>query len=162
MNTRTPSMKRRLLWSAELCMEWAGITQKYSMTRRGAVILMYHSITTPRIAPFVDPRVQVSAKVFEEQMKMISEIRTPIAMDDIVSGIKNRSLPRHGVAVTFDDGYLDTLTVAAPILAKYRIPAMVIFPTDYVDTRAPQWIDRLNHVFARRTRDRLVLLDGSC
>ena len=39
--------------------------------------------------------------------------------------------PRPGIAVTFDDGYLSTLTTAAPILIKHNIPFHVFVTKSY-------------------------------
>jgi peptidoglycan/xylan/chitin deacetylase (PgdA/CDA1 family) len=36
--------------------------------------------------------------------------------------------------VSFDDGFKNNLTLAAPLLAKYKIPAAVFVTTDYIGT----------------------------
>ena len=68
-------------------------------------------------------------------------------------------LPAGSVAITFDDGYLSNLTVAAPILEKHGLPATFLLPTGYVRRGQVQWADRLYGLFQRRTVHRLVL-DG--
>jgi peptidoglycan/xylan/chitin deacetylase (PgdA/CDA1 family) len=118
---------------------------------------MYHCVATPELAPLVDPRVQVDLRTFAEQMRLLAECRTPLGVPELVSAMARRRVPRHSVVVTFDDGYLDTLTVAAPILERYGIPAMLYLPTDYISRSEPQWVDRLHHAILRRTKDRLVL-----
>ena len=45
------------------------------------------------------------------------------------------------VAVTFDDGYRDNLTVAAPILSALRIPFAVFISTDHVKSRAAGFLE---------------------
>jgi len=44
------------------------------------------------------------------------------------------AVPRNAAAITFDDGYRDTLTHAAPILAGYGVPATVFLATGYTQT----------------------------
>jgi peptidoglycan/xylan/chitin deacetylase (PgdA/CDA1 family) len=61
-------------------------------------------------------------------------------VDDIAAGI---SPPAGTVCITFDDGYRDNLTVAAPILEKYRLPATLFLATGYVERAETQWSDRL-------------------
>ena len=68
---------------------------------------------------------------------------------------EGRDLPPRTVVVTFDDGYLDHLAVAAPILRKYGIPATFFLPTGYVERAENQWVDRLFSAFHRRTRHSL-------
>lgn len=43
------------------------------------------------------------------------------------------------VAVTFDDGYVDTLDVALPVLRKHGAPATVYVTPGYADRTAPLW-----------------------
>jgi peptidoglycan/xylan/chitin deacetylase (PgdA/CDA1 family) len=61
------------------------------------------------------------------------------------------------VVLTFDDGYQSTLDVAAPVLSRLSLPAIVYLPTAHIDRRAPQFIDTLYGAFAHRTRQRLAL-----
>jgi peptidoglycan/xylan/chitin deacetylase (PgdA/CDA1 family) len=51
-----------------------------------------------------------------------------------------RSLPDHAVAITFDDGYLNNLEFAVPLLLKYGMPATFFLTTGFIDgTHAPWW-----------------------
>lgn len=43
------------------------------------------------------------------------------------------TLPRAALAITFDDGYADNLTVAGPILSKHGLPATLFVATGYLD-----------------------------
>lgn len=56
--------------------------------------------------------------------------------------------PAKALVVTFDDGYHSTLTMAAPILERLRVPGTLFVPTDYIGQDAPmswpgieQWRD---------------------
>jgi peptidoglycan/xylan/chitin deacetylase (PgdA/CDA1 family) len=62
--------------------------------------------------------MNVTPDAFREQMAWLAENSTPISLSAAATG-------EPGVAVTFDDGYLDNLTEAAPILREYGIPATV-------------------------------------
>ena len=52
------------------------------------------------------------------------------------------------MCITFDDGYRDNLTVAAPILEKYRLPATLFLATGYVERGETQWSDTLHWLLA--------------
>lgn len=65
--------------------------------------------------------------------------------------------PRRFAVVTFDGGYRDVFTAAAPILARHRIPYTVFVPTGFVDGIAPMWWLALEQVIRRHDRISLVI-----
>ena len=67
-------------------------------------------------------------------------------MDAIAAG---RTPPAGTVCITFDDGYRDNLTVAAPILERYRLPATLFLATGLVERGENQWSDTL-HSLSRK------------
>lgn len=87
-----------------------------------ALILMYHQVDTPRSAQ--EHRFCTPPGEFTRQMDHLVEAYTPIAMDELLAGIRGeRPLPERAVHVTFDDGFTGVLEHAAPILATRSIPA---------------------------------------
>ena len=63
------------------------------------------------------------------------------------------------MAITFDFGYLDNLTIAAPILARYDLPATFFLATDYVEDGREHWGDRLYNIFRMR-RHQVLEFEG--
>jgi hypothetical protein len=123
---------------------------------RGAVILMYHSIADGEADAFVDPRNHVPPAIFEKQMEFLAANRTVISLTDLVMMLRSGQSPDEGTAVvTFDDGYRDNLTTAAPILQHFRLPATVFLPTGYIDRCEPQWVDTAFTIFKHRTKRRI-------
>jgi peptidoglycan/xylan/chitin deacetylase (PgdA/CDA1 family) len=57
------------------------------------------------------------------------------------------ALPRNALAITFDDGYRDNLTHAAPILARHGLPATIFLTTGLIGTGEIAWFDRLAQAF---------------
>lgn len=98
--------------------------QTWSRLTRGTAILMYHAVGLPSERPshFVVP-----ARRFERQLRWLARQRRPvIGLDDLADHRREGRLPPAGsVVVTFDDGYADTLEVAAPLLRRYGFPATV-------------------------------------
>jgi len=110
------------------------------------------------VADWIDPRNHTPEDVFERQSAFLARHRNVLSMTELVNALqKGRSLPAGSVVITFDDGYLDHLTVAAPILARYGLPATVYLPTGYIERGSSQWIDRLYAAFRTRTSDRLAI-----
>jgi len=52
-----------------------------------------------------------------------------------VAAIHERRVPPNAVAITFDDGFRDTLTVAWPMMKEFRLPAVLFMPTDAIESR---------------------------
>src|SRR6202008_4899171 len=73
-------------------------------------------------------------------------------VDDIIAG---RTPAAGTVCITFDDGYLDNLTVAAPILEKHGLPATLFLATGYIERAETQWSDRLYWAFSQATSQSL-------
>lgn len=64
---------------------------------------------------------------FETQMRMLSRCGYKvISLDEAAAGLRGEiTLPPRPVVLTFDDGYVDFLEYAAPVLEGYGYPAVV-------------------------------------
>ena len=51
------------------------------------------------------------------------------------------ALPERAVGISFDDGYLDNLTVAAPLLSKCGAPATFFVTTRWLESPGEYWWD---------------------
>jgi hypothetical protein len=84
---------------------------------------------------------------FVALLRDLTEYGTAVSMDDIVADRKGESsLPPYAFAVTFDDGFENNISVAAPILADMAIPATFYLTTDFIDSNRMSWIDRIEYV----------------
>ncbi|MEM6449473.1 MAG: polysaccharide deacetylase family protein [Cyanobacteria bacterium P01_D01_bin.105] len=158
----TLSYKERARRSIHLASYQLGISALYARFRREAVatVLMYHSIPTQEESHWIDPCNSLSAQTFEQQMRFLSRYRHVISIDQLVQKLsQGKPIKRGTVAITFDDGYLNNLTVAAPILAKYNLPATLYLATGYVEGGKNQWADTLYSAFRARSEHRLALAD---
>ena len=124
---------------------------------KGAIILMYHSVADSRYNHFIDPANHVPAHVFERQMHFLSQHRQVISLETLIKTLQKGETPQQdAVVITFDDGYLDNLTIAAPILDRYNLPATLFLPTGYIDRGETQWIDQAYTAFRYRSRKNFV------
>jgi peptidoglycan/xylan/chitin deacetylase (PgdA/CDA1 family) len=65
-------------------------------------------------------------------------------MDEVARHAAGEELcPPRSFAITFDDGFRNNLTVAAPILRELGIPAAIYVTTDFIDNDALSWVDRI-------------------
>ena len=84
-------------------------------------VVVYHSISAPKTAmpSFID----VSPERFERQIRWLANRRDRVVtLNELVLRRSSEEL----YSITFDDGFRDNLTVALPILEKYRLP-MTLF-----------------------------------
>ena len=81
-------------------------------------------------------------------MELIAGRYRPMALRDLATLAADDALPPDAVAVTFDDGYLDNLEVAAPILVDLGIPATVFVCGDVGEELREAWWDEVERVLA--------------
>ena len=139
----------------------SGIASLYGSLSRGdgsAAILMYHSVVDESLEGFVDPDNSVKVEQFRKQMAYLKKRCNVISLEALLHAIENKTpLPKRTVVLTFDDGYRDNLTHAAPILKEYDLPATIFVCTGYIERQESQWIDDVYSIFSFRTRHQLNL-----
>lgn len=118
-------------------------------------ILIYHQVFTER-----DPMrpSEPDAATFAWHMRLLRQYFTPLSLTEASERLKNGTLPANAVCVTFDDGYLNNLTVAAPILKRYQIPATVYVATAF-SHGDNMWNDRIMDLCADQLREEVLLAD---
>jgi peptidoglycan/xylan/chitin deacetylase (PgdA/CDA1 family) len=115
------------------------LATKYGRSRPAFQVLTYH-----RVNDDADPFFPaLPTRVFEQHMAYVSRAYRVLTVEDLVERMGRGDLPRHAIAITFDDGYRDTLTHAAPILARLGLPATVFLATGFIGTGEIPWVDRV-------------------
>ncbi len=105
------------------------------MSYAGAVpVIMYHTVGKT-IEGWNWSFLTVPWKAFDSQMSVLANKGYRSAGLDELKGhlIGKKTLGPRRFVLTFDDGYLDNYTHAAPILAKYGFTATVFVSPDFVD-----------------------------
>jgi peptidoglycan/xylan/chitin deacetylase (PgdA/CDA1 family) len=91
--------------------------------------LFYH-----RVLPERDPLMPevLWAEPFDMQLGALSRVFNVLRLEDAVSLLKAGKLPERAVCLTFDDGYLDNLKVAVPIIKKHGLHATFFLTSGYL------------------------------
>jgi peptidoglycan/xylan/chitin deacetylase (PgdA/CDA1 family) len=109
----------------------------------GVPVLAYHGVTSRPDSLLVNRRrLHVPVETFARHLELIWRDWHPISLDTLLSCLRGsaRLCPR-AVLVTFDDGYRNVRTVAAPLLRRFGIPFTLFVLTGCLGRRL--WIDRL-------------------
>jgi peptidoglycan/xylan/chitin deacetylase (PgdA/CDA1 family) len=85
-------------------------------------VLVYHTISSPPEPMPAD--ADISPERFEQQLRWLSRWSNVVPLEETLRAESSR----RSIAITFDDGYRDNLTVALPLLEKFRLP-MTLFVT---------------------------------
>lgn len=88
-----------------------------------------------RVLPAPDPLRPDEPDVarFDQLMHYVAANFAVLPLPEAVDRLIRGTLPHRACCITFDDGYADNLTIALPILEKYRLPATVFVATGYLD-----------------------------
>lgn len=98
--------------------------------RGSLLVLIFH-----RVLPKPDPLLpgEPDAAAFTAQMDLIRATCNVLPLAEAVERLYSNSLPERAVCITFDDGYANNLTLAAPILKARGLPATVFVATGFLN-----------------------------
>ncbi len=125
-----PGAERRQIWFSFISRHsfWLGVRSRMSRGRwaqstRGVPVLMYHAFTEGSGGNrFVLPR-----RAFARQMRLLAALRyRVIPLEELLRALREqRALPPRAAVITIDDGYVDNLQVAQPVLRRHAFPATI-------------------------------------
>ena len=106
------------------------------------VVLMYHRVASVAADPW---HLCVTQANFESQVRALRGAFDLVPLSQLRDQLRQGRRSRPVASITFDDGYLDNLTVAKPILQRYRAPAAVFVATGFLGRPEGYWWDRLSN-----------------
>jgi peptidoglycan/xylan/chitin deacetylase (PgdA/CDA1 family) len=111
------------------------------------MVLGWHNVTATHCFP-ASPGA--GERGMEQQFRALRRFATVVplgaALRDLAQG---RPLPPRAVAITFDDGYRDNLTVAGPMLRRLGLPATCFLVPGLLSGTVLPWWERLGWAFAQ-------------
>lgn len=102
--------------------------------RKKVLILCYHGVTGRRSRSPDDPDgMHIRAERFLAQMDHLQGRYRILGLQEVLAArAQGRPLPHYSAVVTFDDGFRNFFTQAAPLLTKRRIPATLFLVTRWI------------------------------
>ena len=96
----------------------------------GVVVLIYH-----RVGTGTGSEIDLPTERFDEQMAWLAQQRRPVSLDEAVELLEGAEVPNgpQPVVVTFDDGTIDFVDHAVPVLDRHRVPATLYLATDFAE-----------------------------
>lgn len=138
---------------------WTGrMVRRIRRLRDGGsiTILTYHSVSAIR-SRFTDPQgLRHRPEQFERHVDFLSRHFHVCALRDVVDALEQGRRIDRAAVLTLDDGYADSLRVAAPILRRRRLP-MTVFPvTSVIGNRDLLWQHKLAWLLAEGHQSRVT------
>jgi len=87
---------------------------------------------------------------FDKQIKFLKKHFNILELSEAIELLKAKRLPTKALVITFDDGYQDNFTVAAPILKSYDCPATFFISTSGVE-EGYLWNDKVEQLINNTT-----------
>ena len=99
-------------------------------------------------------RGEQAERGFESQMKSLARAANVIPLHEALSRLSaGQSLPRRAVAITFDDGYRDNLTLALPLLERLGLPATFFLVPELLSGNVDAWWETVGWALSASSRD---------
>jgi peptidoglycan/xylan/chitin deacetylase (PgdA/CDA1 family) len=131
------------------------------------VIYLLHGVIPAQTHPLRNyTRKHLPLDDFTAFLRDVSRAGQALSMNDVIDvHRKGRPLPARAFAVTFDDGFANNATVAAPVLDQMRIPATFYVTTGFIGGNTRSWTDEmeaaLEHAGTVRLRGLAAGVDGT-
>lgn len=82
-----------------------------------------------------NPSLHISSEMFEEELHFLNRYYEIIPIEEYEARFRRYKFTGREVVLTFDDGYKNNLTIAAPILKKLNLPFTVFISTAHMDSQ---------------------------
>tara|TARA_X000000368_G_scaffold418162_1_gene416844 strand:+ start:7946 stop:8887 length:942 start_codon:yes stop_codon:yes gene_type:complete len=106
-------------------------------------ILLYHGVTDKPNEGIINYQGKhINKDDFLFQMEFIKKRCSPLSIDEWVEIKKNnKRVPKYPTIISFDDGFKNNITIAAPILESLKLPSVFYITTGVIDTKKMFWVD---------------------
>jgi len=115
--------------------------EKLQNPRSTGIVLLYHRINTLENDPW---HLAVTPDIFDAQLGELNKQCTLLALSELGSTPKEES--KIPIFITFDDGYLDNLEIAKPILEHHKTPSTFFITKSAIDAKKEFWWDALEYI----------------
>jgi peptidoglycan/xylan/chitin deacetylase (PgdA/CDA1 family) len=108
-----------------------------------ALILMYHQVCEKKSDPW---DLAVHPENFASQLYYLRKNYNVVSIEELSEAVRRKKLAKKLLAITFDDGFHDNYSNAAPMLDWVKLPATFYIPTNAINTHQQFWWEELQTV----------------
>ncbi len=128
--------------------------------RRRLIVLCYHSVVENVRADFTY-RNAVRRDEFEDHLVLLNRLFRPVSCAEVKEAVSGAgTLPPKAVLVTFDDGFRNNFTHAAPLLKRYSVPAVFHLTTGHVGKDSLLWTQEVVEIVLNWRRETIPMPGG--
>lgn len=102
---------------------------------RDPIVLLYHGV------PRVSSNGEVHARVLEDHVRFLTSRFEVVRLEH---GAPRKRLEKQRVVLTFDDGFRNNAEVAAPILQRYKVPAVFFVCSRHTEEKTFLWVSYID------------------
>jgi peptidoglycan/xylan/chitin deacetylase (PgdA/CDA1 family) len=113
-----------------------------------AVIIMYHGVAEQVSMP-TEVNFHATGRELERQLRMLTRRYEVISMSELLGRLQAGAPFNKQVVLTFDDGYRNNLTLAAPVMRRYRTPFSVYLATSRIGSDRYLPLNEIYLLYAR-------------
>ncbi len=112
---------------------------------RGLIVLGYHNVEGTACFPAAPG---AGTRGLRQQFATLRKVANVVPLEDALHRMSDGApLPPRAVAITFDDGYRDNLTVAGPMLRELGLPATCFLVPELLSGEVVPWWEELASAF---------------
>ena len=122
-------------------------------------IFLFHGVIKKQIHSVRNYTMKhIEVGIFDEYMSTLAHYGSPISMNQVLEHLERKKpFPPGSFAITFDDGFENNVSIAAPVLKKYKIPSMIYLTTDFIQNNRMSWIDRIEYAIQNSKNSKIKL-----
>lgn len=113
--------------------DYLGVNWLLRRFSRTPVVLFWHGVSE-NTNPDIEGE-SFSVDLFIKEIELVKQRYEIISIDEFYKRYKNGTFTNREAVLTFDDGYKNNLTVAAPILKRYGLPFTVFVSAQNIDNQ---------------------------
>lgn len=124
------------------------------MNNSRLIILCYHGVIDDVPHGYNSSGKHIDVNEFTKQISYLSSKFEVVTMMDVEKYARGGgSLPSNCVAITFDDGFLNNLKIAHPVLERFGVPATLYVSTNFISNSSLIWTDELERMILESPTD---------
>lgn len=133
--------------------------RKYELYDDGLLILLFHGVIEKQTCDIRNyNRKHIEKDYFASILKTLKNDGIPLSMNEVRElHDRGQAYPARSFAVTFDDGFENNISIAAPILCDLEVPATFYVTSGFIEFNGMSWIDSIEFVLEQVPRGRVKL-----